>query len=398
MQKNFKSAVLPLISLILIICRFISIQFVPDVYCDEQDILNHIQSIIATGYDANGNHLPLFPIVGAGRATYTYLYPMVFFLSIFGVTAVSARFVQQILTIVACLLTAYSVKMWTNKKDIFWLTFITSLTLPWGFVQANRIWDPSFVPFYFGIYFFFFTLSMKKSSSNTSQSIYATIAFSSLVLLATVYPPARIPAVAIWMYSFIWFIKDKRIKVPQILIIFITSTILALPLAFNLLNPDFNSRTVDLLVFGQDIGLYHQLLSFADNFVELFDPIFLFVTGDTNYRHSLPIFGMLGTLSFIPLACLFRSEKYTPLTKYMFFSIVTTYLSVALTRGQQPHSLRSCLAWLPFTILIATGWSKFLEFRSKRVRIICYALMAIQFIVYFIAYILYYNHIAPYII
>lgn len=162
MKKNFKSAIFPLISLIIIICRFISIKFVPDVYCDEQDILNHIQSIITTGYDTNGNHLPLFPIVGAGRATFPYLYPMLLFLSFFGVTAVNARFIQQILTIIACLLTSYSVKLWINKKDIFWFTFLTSLTLPWGFVQANRIWDPSFVPVYFAIYFFFFTLSMKK--------------------------------------------------------------------------------------------------------------------------------------------------------------------------------------------------------------------------------------------
>lgn len=247
------------------------------------------------------------------------------------------------------------------------------------------------------ILFLLYTI-YEKSTSPIYQNIYATIALSSLVLLATVYPPARIPAVAIWIYSFVWLMKDKQIKLPLILIIIIVSTILSLPLAFNLLNPDFNSRTTDLLVFGQDTGLYHQLLSFADNFVELFNPLFLFVTGDTNYRHSLPIFGMLGTLSFVPLICLFRSEKYSPLTKFMFFSIVTTYLSVALTRGQQPHSLRSCLAWLPFTILIATGWSKFLEPRSKRFHVICYVFVALQFIVYFATYILYYNHIAPHII
>ena len=82
------------ITIFIIVCRFISMWYMPDVFCDEQEILNHMKSIIATGHDTQGNYMPLYPVVGAGRATFTYLYPMIAGLSILGVSAISARFIQ----------------------------------------------------------------------------------------------------------------------------------------------------------------------------------------------------------------------------------------------------------------------------------------------------------------
>lgn len=389
MNKTFKSYILILMTFFIIFCRFISIRHMPDVFCDEQDILNHMQSIIASGFDTNGNYLPLFPKVGLGLATFTYIYPMMFFLSIIGVSAIKARFIQQLFTITACFLVAYSMKIWSNEKRIFWITLFTGLTLPWGFVQANRIWDPSFVPFYFSIYFYFFTLLIKKKSQTSIvNTIYAVLSFCSLVLLATVYPPARIPSVAMWIYSFIWVLKSKKINFTQVIIIFIFSTLLALPLALNLLNPAFNSRSMSLFIFNQDMKLHQQFFHFCKGFAELFNPVFLFIGGDKISRHSLPIFGVLGTLSFIPLITLLRTKKLPSLANYMFFIIGMTYFSTALTYEYQPHSLRSCLAWLPYVILLSYGWSSFLNSQNQKQKAFWYFILFIQFCFYFISFIL----------
>lgn len=382
-------------TVVVITCRIISIWHMPKLFSDEIEILEHIQSIISTGYDMNGNFLPLFPKVGTGLATYTYLYPMVAMLSAIGVTAIRARFVQQILTIMACFLTSIGIKIWTKDKKMFWSTLLICLTIPWGFVQANRIWDPSFVPFYFSIYFFFFSLLMKgEKITKLQKNIYLLGTVVSLVLLATVYPPARIPAVAMWMYSVVWATKEKRIGMCEIVGASFVSAIIAMPLAINLLNPEFNQRATELFVFNQpDMTRYQQVHLFFKSFAELFNPNFLFVSGDIIYRHSLPIFGMLGTISIIPLWEVLRKNRYSSLIFYMFFVIVMTYVSTALTYDYQPHGLRSCLAWIPYSIIIANGWISFMEGKSNKQYALWGGIIIVQFVLYFTMYIVLHNNI-----
>lgn len=388
-MKKATHYILLSILFIIIVFRFISMWHMPDVFSDEQIILDHMDSIIKTGHDTDGNFMPLFPRVGGGVATYTYLYPMIFFLYFIGVSAVKARFIQQLFTIVACLLTAYGMRFWTKNTKIFWITLFSGLTLPWGFVQANRIWDPSFVPFYFGAYFFFFSLLMKKTQQTQKETyFYSVAAFSFLVLLAIVYPPARIPAVAMWIYSFLWATHERKLSKSHMMTIVAVSTLFALPLAINLLNPEFNARSAFLLIFFQEkLTRYQQLFIILESIAELFSPLFLFVGGDMIYRHSLPIFGMLGPLSVIPIISLLRQKKMPPLATYMFFTIIATYFSVSLTYDYQPHSLRSCLAWLPFVVLLSFGWANFLENKSKNQHTAWFLLTASQFILYFISYI-----------
>lgn len=374
------------ITSIILACRFISMWHMPDVFSDEQIILKHINSIILTKHDIYGAYMPLYTHVGEGFATFPYLYPMVAFLSFIGFSEIKARFIQQILTVMACVLTASGVKIWTNNCKLFWIVLWVGLTLPWGFVQANRIWDPSFTPVYFGIYFFFFSLLMCSSQKDSIKTYcVAVLCFSSLVLLATVYPPSRIPAVGMWIYSLIWAYKEQKIHSKHIIVVFVFSTLFSLPLAINLLNPDFNQRASHLFIFfRQDYPILKQIYVFISGFIKLFNPIFLFFTGDRIYRHSLPIFGMLGTISIIPIITLLLQKTYSPLIKYIFFTIVMTYFSVALTYDYQPHGLRSCQVWLPYTILISYGWLVFLN-KTKN-KIFWYIMMGIAFGCYFTAF------------
>lgn len=96
------------------------------------------------------------------------------------------------------------------------------------------------------------------------------------------------------------------------------STIVALPLAISLFDPDFNSRSADLLVFNSDRPFYQELHIFVTSFADLFNLKFLFVSGDAIYRHSLPVFGMLGTISVIPFVTVLRTKKYSLMMIYFF--------------------------------------------------------------------------------
>lgn len=115
-------------------------------------ILSYFNAFIS-GENISNNINNLFFPVGVGLTTYTYFYPMLSILSITGVGVFKARIIQQVLTIIACLFLSLAIKIWANgDKKLFWIVLFVSLTIPWGFVQANRIWDPSFVPLFFSIY------------------------------------------------------------------------------------------------------------------------------------------------------------------------------------------------------------------------------------------------------
>lgn len=380
---------------IIIYFRYRSIELVPDVYSDEEEILAHLNSLIKYNTDSTGVKFPLFSIVGGGLSTYLYMYPMAFLLSFFTVTANSARILQQILSIASFYLIGKAVKNITNNKELSRITFIVLLTIPWGFVQANRIWDPAFVPIYYSIHLHFLSLvirNLKTGIKNKLQALYVVLSFASLVLLAIVYPPCRIPAVAMWIFVFIWMIKEKAIDKKDIILIFVVSIILSIPLVINLLDASFNSRSTELLVFQPDKWWTAAIFDWMNNFAELWGPKFLFVSGDPNYRHCIRYLGVLGTISLVPLLYLVKS-KFTPFMKYLLFTIFFTFISVALTNEGMPHSLRSCLAYPPFSILISLGWYKMSENKKAAIRILIQLLIIAFFIFYFMKYKSYYGNL-----
>ena len=405
-DKNKILFILIGIAIAIAIIRYVSIFFMPDVFSDEDIILKHMIAIRTTGADYYEKKT-LFSTVGAGYTTYVYLYPMIFFSYFLGdVSAEKARIIQQTLTIGASILLAFGVKNWFNNKKLFWITLYTALTLPWGFVQANRIWDPAFVWVYFSIFFFFFSFLMKNEKidikyngdnkkfriySNLRGYIYSISMAISLVLLATVYPPARIPAVFMWITVVIWLLVKIRINWIMLIALIVASILVALPLAYNIFfNKEFNSRTSSLLVFQENRSLASSLLLWVKNTINLFNPSFLFFTGDWIYRHSLPVFGLLGTINLFPIIFLFykRKESSNSLNWFLLGIIILTCISTGLTNDYSPHSLRSCLCFFPYAILIAQGWYLILRSRPRYAKNIWYGVIITSFIIYVIFFIL----------
>lgn len=390
-MENKKKSLIILISIatVIFIIRIISIFFVRDVFSDEEVIINHIASIRSTGRDYYGNTMPSFSVVGAGLTTYTYLYPMIFFSFFLGsVNAIKLRIIQQILTLVACLLTSFALRRWFKNNRIFWATLFTSLTLPWGFVQANRIWDPAFVPLYFSICFYFFVLLVKSENLKIYlQYIYSILYSSFAVFLAIVYPPCRIPAVLIWLIFTIYAFKKKKLNWIQLLTIIITSTLLSLPLATKMFfDPSFNERSKNLLVFQENGVFYQELYQWGKNTVNQFRFDYLFYSGDYIYRHSLPIFGMLGTISIIPLIYRIYKRDFNFLDLIIFLIIIFNCISVGLTNDYSPHGLRACLSWICYSIIIAQGWEKMTNIENNKIKYTIYSLSSLFFITYFVFY------------
>ena len=101
---------------------------------------------------------------------------------------------------------------------------------------------------------------------------------------------------------------------------------------------------------------------------------------------------MLGTISIVPLFNLLRQKRETIFT-YMIIIIVFTCLSVGLTNDYAPHGLRSCLAWMPYSILISYGWYFLLKDKVLKWRLFFYTIIGVYFAMYFWAYIAICNNI-----
>ncbi len=295
----------------------------------------------------------------------------------------------------------------------FWSVLVVSLTLPWGFVQANRIWDPALVPIYFAVAFWFAT-NVLRAGPGGARNLDVAGAAVFLVLLAIIYPPNRIPAAALWVWMFFAAWREGRVSLGQLALAVACSAAASLPLVYSFFfHPGFNTRPLELFVFhGRPFGL--ALLRLGQSFSSLFNADFLFVTGDAIPRHSLhflfgaggrlpselvsgdhvplyslPIFGMLGPLSVVPLWTLLRRCRFERPLSLMAGLIVLTCLSVGCTYEYTPHGLRSCLVWMPWAVLLGCGWDVFLEGKKPWTRGFWYAAYAVWFAVYFVFYMIY---------
>ncbi len=404
-----------LVVVCIIAMRLVSACHVYDVFRDEASILGDVQSLMSTGRDTHGKLLPLYTQVGTGNAfvTYTYLYPMAALCRVFGQSVDAARMIQQFLTILACFLLADAVRRWGAGARCAWAVLIVSLTLPWGFVQTNRLWDPALVPIYFAAAFWFATNVLRAEPGGAKNwHVAGTAVF--LVLLAIIYPPDRIPAVLLWLWVFFAAWREGKMSLRQGVLAVAFSVLASLPLVYSFFfHPGFNTRPLELFVFhGRPFGL--ALLRLGQSFSSLFNADFLFVTGDEIPRHSLhflffsnghlpseivsgdyvpryslPIFGMLGPLSVVPLWTLLRRCRFERPVSLMAGLIVATCLSVGCTYEYTPHGLRSCLVWMPWAVLLGYGWDAFLAGRGRWGRLAWYAAYAVWFGVYFGFYLVY---------
>ncbi len=368
----------------IIVLRLVSAYHVYDVFRDEVRCHAQVRSLADTGRDTLGNRFSVYAWCGdgGGFVTCTYYYPMALLCRMFGQSYDSARLLQQILTILSCFLLAATVRKWGGGARRAWIVLVVSLTLPWGFVQANRLWDPALVPVYFSIAFWFAT-NILRAGPGGARNRHVAGAAVFLVLLATIYPPNRIPAALLWLWLFFAAWREGKVSMRQLALAVACSAVASLLLLYGFFwYPDFNNRSLDLFVFhGRSFRMAVFLL--CESFARMFNGDFLFVTGDQIPRHSLPVFGMLGPLSVVPLWTLLRRCRFERPLSLMAGLIVLTYFSVSLTYEYSPHGLRSCLAWMPWAVLLGYGWDAFLEGKKPWARWAWYAAYAVWFAVYF---------------
>lgn len=349
----------------------------PGFYVDEAATSVHVVAMVTHQTNAQGQAWPLFSqSLGGGFTTPVYLYSLSAWAGVFGSSNISLRAFSQFVTVIAILFVALGMRLWLGKRSGL-IALAVGLALPWGWLQGSITWDPVMTPLMVSIAFFGFSLLITRTSSK-SRLTGMILLPTSLIFLAYSYPPYWVSAPILFLAAYLTLYFKKHISIKNIIVSCVAAAILAIPLLLFILQPNTLDRTSNIGIFS-NVTILEGIGLFLKNILLLINPVFLFIYGDSNMRHSVGIQGMLGLAALIPigvLACfaikkLFRNKK--KLFENQEFTVVMigicgfiiSLIGSALTNEGQPHSLRACGAW-PFAIILVTvGWGLILRQKQK---------------------------------
>ena len=379
-RKLTASHVLIAIIVLLIGIRMASVPFSPPgFFLDEAASGAHVVAMLHHGTNAHQEAWPLFSAsLGGGYTTPIYLYPLTGWAAVFGPSELSLRLFSQVSTIAAILILALAMKWWVGKRGVL-AAAIVGLALPWGWLQGSLAWDPALVPLFVAISFLGFTWLFHASSLSQKKISYFLLPLS-LLALAYLYPPCRVSAPLLFIGAYWLLYIKRRVSIRAIFITCLAAAVIATPLFAFMLEPEALDRSKQLSVF-YSVGIFEGIFRAIGNLLLLLNPVFLFITGDPNLRHSTAIAGMLGVGAFLPLLALavYIAKKRPRITlktllrnNTQLLVIISIFCSLAgllgsaLTNEGQPHSLRATAAWPFLVILLTLGWMILVRHFKKR--------------------------------
>lgn len=373
--KKYRYFLIVIAVIVIVRCLVLSVS-PPGFYMDEGASQANVSSFIDRQTSADGQPWPLFASNGGGGyTTPTYLYPLATWSAIFGDGRLAIRAFSEFVTILAVAVLTIALRYWLGTT-LALIGAIIGLALPWGWLQGSVAWDPVLVPLFVTTGFLSFTVLLFDKRPRIKRASLVTLPIS-LLALAYVYPPCRVTAPLLFFGAYILLHSKAKITSRQITISCLGSTIIAVPLLLFMVGSLY--RTQELMVF-HDTSILSGLRQLIVNFGGLLNPVFLFIQGDHNLRHSTGQQGMLGLAAILPIACLiiFIVGRRTTLslksimTRPKQLLVLVTVLAItagllgsALTNEGQPHSLRATAAWPFFVILITLGWSIIKDARSR---------------------------------
>jgi 4-amino-4-deoxy-L-arabinose transferase-like glycosyltransferase len=340
----------------------------PGFFLDEAASGAHAVAMLHHGTNAHGVSWPLFSeSLGGGYTTPIYLYPLTVWAAIFGTSELALRYFSQIATIIALCIIAFCIRLWIGKREAL-IAMVAGLALPWGWLQGSLAWDPALVPLFVSFALLAFSLLLYSHSQRVRTAMLFLLPLS-LIALAYLYPPMRITAPLLFIGAYVMLYRRKIIEIRGIVVTCLVSAIVALPLAQFMFQPEALERSQALSVF-HDASIIEGLGHAGLNLLLLLNPLFLFIAGDPNLRHSTGYEGMLGFAALVPLVALVivairkpkLLDKQTRLLIWIgLFGIMTSLLGSALTNEGQPHSLRATAVWVFTLLLITVGWKVILS-------------------------------------
>ncbi|MEA2056909.1 MAG: hypothetical protein U9O78_04395 [Patescibacteria group bacterium] len=361
-------------------------------YWEEVALGYDAYSIAQTGKDHHGNFLPTvaFESFGDWKPS-LYFYTIVPFIKLFGLSVAAVRLPAVLSGVGIVVGLGVLVKMLSEemeKKKRFlnakmmqlWAMFITALN-PWAIQFSRAGWEVNLATalILWGVIFGFKFLREKSKR----QFVYLIISSFFLILATYSYHAARITAPLLGLGLIVSKLCQKKpgsyLKQNwrSLLFIFIFSLTLLTPIIDSLKSSDISQRFRETSLFSE-IGvieesnhfkevadnslisriIYHRYLLFGkkivNNLFQYFNFDYLFISGDSNPRHSTQYFGLFYHFEFfLILAGIYSLISFgKKKNNYLFYWLLVGIIPAILTKTN-PHALRTLLVlpvWLVFIV------------------------------------------------
>jgi 4-amino-4-deoxy-L-arabinose transferase-like glycosyltransferase len=342
---------------------------------DEAALGYNAYSLLQTGKDEYGE---LFPLAFKSFGDYKpglYVYFVMPFVVLLGLTEFAVRLPSALLGIVTVYLIYLLGKMifkneWIGLSSAFLLAIS-----PWHLHFSRGAWETNAATFFITLGVYLFLLGLEKNRFLLISAI------SFLVSMYLYQSPRLVVPVLMFLLSIIYYKKLIKHK-KQISIYVVTTLILSIPLILQFTGGGGGSRFSGLSYFNdsgpinrinelrgehQDPGakdavLLHNKLQvlttvFLSHYLDHFKGDFLFINGDSLIRNKIPETGQLYLVEFLflILGLIYLIRNRFDYTLVLIVWILIAPLASSMTY-QTPHALRSFNMVIPLTIIVGLGF------------------------------------------
>ena len=372
MTKRLSLIILGIILFLAAFLRFYRISSnPPSLYWEEAALGYDAYSILKTGKDWHGNSWPLVAFESFGDYKPSlYFYAAVPSIALFGLNEFAVRFPSAFFGTLTVLLVYFLIK----ERRVALVAALLLAISPWH-LQFSRAGFEANLGLFFtclGAWLLFKILEKPKYSA-----LFLSASGGSFAASMYAYHANRV-FIPLFLITLLLIYRQRKIFLTGLLV-----ALLALPIFLKLNSPEIKQRFAETSAFATldpiiksnqliqaDGGgiiarlIHHRFWQYADIFFKSYSSHFnfnyLFLSGDTNPRHSIQTVGCLYLiqLPFLIYGILIALKRRQPQDLSLLAWLLLAPVPAGLTLAT-PHALRSLPMLIPLTIFTALGVVRF---------------------------------------
>lgn len=323
----------------------------PGLYSDEASIGYNAWAIAHHGVDEHGYRLPLYFEAFGEYKNPVYIYALVPFVWLFGVTSAVIRTPAALFGAITCVSLAWAALQLTRRRSAALMTLIAGGVVPWLTLESRLGFEVISMVACLGV----FAACLSRATREGASWRWFLAAGCALAISTFGYSVGRLEtgllaAALLVCFGYPW----RRWRGWWTCLIPVGLGYVTL-LIWNLAYPGaLLARFNVISITAGDPPLGTLILRFLGNYYQYFDPSFLLLHGDANERQATGFDGMLllGMAPFIVIGigvCLYHWRD--GFRRWLLLALLAAPVSASLTNDGTPHSLRS-VTMLPILLLL----------------------------------------------
>lgn len=395
-----------IIILIITIAFFLRIIYLgsipPGFFRDEAAKGYNSYCIFKTGRDIDGKFLPLFTreLITYNSALYSYL--IIPFIILFDCNEISVRLPAVLCGTATVLALYWLISNVYNKKIACIAAFLLAIS-PWHLLFSRWANQGILLPFFtlIGLGFWLKGIASEPNSSKLVSLKYTILSSIFFAFTFYTYDIAKVftPLFLFGVYIFYFpklLLKNSKYSVVVFKIMLWTVILFLLTLPVFIFTIKYASisqaRFRRISVFSRYSGRIEKVISkIYINWASHYGLDFLFLQGDSNFRHSVGKLGQLylAELPLLILGIYYAIKQHSPFEKLLLYWLFIFPIPASLTDEGVPHALRSICGSPIFSIFSALGLNFLLHkhgIRFKFLLISIIGLLIVNAIIFFYVY------------